>query len=200
MAIPEQIDPKNLADYFEIMSRAVFQASISWKQIENSWDAFREAFEQFEPAKVARFDDDDIDRLMKFPGIVHSKKKIIATIKNAKVMLELDKEFGGFKKYLRSKSSYEELSKDIKKRFSYVGELSVYYLLFRVKEAVPDFDIWINTIEGDHPRMREMVEAARKKTAVSSGKMVQRAQLLPQNSLRLSQILLSSFSIATATT
>lgn len=136
MAIPEQIDPKSLSDYLEIMSRAVFQASLSWKLIEKSWDAFKSAFEGFDPKIVANYTDEDVERLMNFEGIIHSKKKIIATIKNAKAMLELDQQYGGFAKYLRSKSSYEELSKDMRKKFSFLGELSVYYFLFRDRKSV----------------------------------------------------------------
>ena len=162
MSIPEQIDPNCLSDYLEVMTRAVFQASLSWKMIEKSWAAHIAAFKNFDPSLVACFSDEDIEELMKFEGIIHNKKKIIATIKNARTMVELDKQYHGFQNYLRSKSSYEELSKDMRKRFSFLGELSIYYFLFRVKEPVPEFEKWISTIEGEHPRMREMVEAARK--------------------------------------
>jgi 3-methyladenine DNA glycosylase Tag len=162
MSIPEQIEPQCLADYLAIISRAVFQASLSWKQIENNWDSYLVAFQNFDPHVVALFDEAEIDKLMEFPGVIHSRKKISATIKNAKAILELDEKHGGFANYLRSKSSYEELSKDIRKKFSFMGELSVYYFLFRVKEPVPDFEQWSKTIEGEHPRMREMVDAARK--------------------------------------
>jgi|SRR5579883_2234330 len=164
MPIPEQIDPQNLSDYLEVMTRAVFQASLSWKMIDKSWAAHKSAFENFAPEKVASFTEEDVERLMQFNGIIHSKKKIAATVKNAKAMLELDRQYGGFKNYLRSKSSYAELCKDMRKRFSFLGELSIYYFLFRVKEPVPEFEDWIKTIEGDHPRMREMVEAACKQT------------------------------------
>ncbi len=164
MAIPEQIDPTKLADYLEVMTRAVFQAGVSWKLVEKKWDAFREDFVDFEPEKVAELDQTDIDRLMQDARILRNKKRIEATIHNAKTMLELEKEYGTFQKYLRSKNGFEEISKDIKRRFKYVGELSVYYFLFRVKEEVPPFEEWIKTIEGDHPRMREMVELAQKNT------------------------------------
>lgn len=163
MSIPEQIDATKLADYLAVITQAVFQASLSWKQIEDSWDSYLEAFHEFDAEVISKFSEADIERLMQFPGIVHSKKKIVATIKNAAVLVDLDKEHGGFKNYLRSKSSYEELSKDIRKRFSFMGELSIYYFLFRVKEPVPEFQDWIKTIEGNHPRMKEMVDAAREK-------------------------------------
>lgn len=165
MAIPEQITPTALSDYLEIMTKAVFQAGVSWAMIDNKWKGFLHAFEKFDPLKVAAFDEADVERLMQNEGIVRSRKKIEGTIKNARVLLELDKKHGSFQNYLHSKSSYDELGKDIKKRFSYMGELNVYYFLFRIKEPVPPFDQWITTIEGDHPRMKEMVELALKKKA-----------------------------------
>src|SRR5277367_3457900 len=151
--IPEQIDPKGLSDYLEVMTKAVFQAGVSWALVDKKWDGFKRAFKNFDPSLVAAFDAQDIERLTSDEGILRSKSKIAGTIHNAKTMLALEKEFGTFKKYLQSKQSYEDLSADIRKRFKYVGELSVYYLLFRLKEPVPPFDDWIKTIEGDHPRM-----------------------------------------------
>jgi 3-methyladenine DNA glycosylase Tag len=162
MAIPEQIDPTCLNDYFEILTKAVFQAGVSWALVDKKWPAFKQAFASFNPKKVAAFSEEDVDKLMQNEGILRSKNKILGTIKNAQTLLELEEQCGSFKNYLCSKSGYDELSKDMRKRFKYLGELSVYYLLFRVKEPVPDFDQWITTIEGNHPRMREMVDLARK--------------------------------------
>jgi 3-methyladenine DNA glycosylase Tag len=163
VAIPERIQPQSLADYLEIMTRAVFQAGVSWKLVESKWDAFREVFANFDPERVALFEAKDVDALMQDSRILRSQKKIEGTIKNARTILDLEREFGGFQNYLRSKSSYEQLSADIRKRFKYVGELSVYYILFRVNEKVPPFEEWITTIEGDHPRMKEMIDLARTK-------------------------------------
>jgi 3-methyladenine DNA glycosylase Tag len=153
----ERIDKPTLADYLAVMSRAVFQAGVSWAQIDRQWDTLREAFDGFEPWKVARYLDRDIKRIMATPGIVHSERKIKATTANAKTILELDKEFGGLPKYLRSFKSYDDLTADIKRRFSYVGDISAYYFLYRVGEKVPPFAKWIKTVEGDHPRIKEMV-------------------------------------------
>ena len=168
MTIPERIRPQSLADYFEIMTRAVFQAGVSWKLVESKWEAFREVFANFDPQRVAAFEENDIDSLMQDSRILRSKKKIEGTIKNARTILDLEREFGGFKNYLRSKSSYEQLSADMRKRFKYVGELSVYYLLFRVNEKVPPFEEWITTVEGDHPRMKEMIDLARTKDPLAA--------------------------------
>jgi|AGTN01.1.fsa_nt_gi 3-methyladenine DNA glycosylase len=163
MAIPEQIKPTKLNDYLEIITKAVFQAGVSWAQIDNKWDVYLNSFDQFDPAKVASYGADDIERLMNVSGVMHSLKKIQGTIFNAKVILDLDKEFDGFANYLRSKKTYDELSRDLRKRFKYLGDVSVYYFLFRVSEPVPDFEEWIKTVEGCHPRMKEMVEHAKAK-------------------------------------
>ena len=143
------------------MTRAVFQAGLSWSMIANKWEGFRAAFAEFDVARVANFDEGDIDRLKNDPDILRSEKKIRATIANAKTILALDEQHGGFRKYLRSFGNYEALSRDIRKRFKFMGEMNVWYFLFRTNEAVPDFEAWLPTIPGDHPRMREMVAHAR---------------------------------------
>jgi 3-methyladenine DNA glycosylase Tag len=163
MAIPEQINPTGLADYLEVMSKAVFQAGLRWSQLERRWSAFQEAFHGFNPVTIAGFTETDIDGLANDPKLIRSRNKIAATIKNAQTLLALDQEFGSFQNYLRSHGSYKQLSADLKKRFKYMGELNVYYFLFRVREPVPNFDDWIKTIEGNHPKMKEMVELARQK-------------------------------------
>jgi 3-methyladenine DNA glycosylase Tag len=162
MAIPERIEPKSLSDYLSVLSKAVFQAGVSWKLIDSKWPAFCEDFEGFDPERVAAFAQSDVDRLMQDERLLRSRKKIEGTIYNAKLILDLDREHKGFRNYLRSKSSYQELSADIRKRFKFVGELSAYYFLFRVNEKVPPFEEWIVNIPGDHPRMKEMIELARK--------------------------------------
>ncbi len=156
--IPDKIVPAKLADYLEVVTVAAFQAGVSWSMIQNKWEHFRVAFASFDPIVVSKFTQKDIDRLMQDPGIMRSEKKILGTIENARVMLEMTAKHSGFQNYLRSFDSYEKLSVDIQKRFKFIGEMSVYYFLFRVNEKVPPFDPWITTIEGDHPRMREMVE------------------------------------------
>ncbi|MBV9149806.1 MAG: DNA-3-methyladenine glycosylase I [Candidatus Eremiobacteraeota bacterium] len=159
--IPERAEPHSLDGYLEVMTRAVFQAGVSWAMIAQRWDAFRRAFCNFECARVAAFDDLDIERALQ-ENILRSPKKVRATIGNAQTMLALDKEYGGFKDYLRSFSSYDALSTDIRRRFKFMGAMNVWYLLFRVGETVPPFEEWVKTIPGDHPRMQEMVEKARR--------------------------------------
>jgi 3-methyladenine DNA glycosylase Tag len=158
--VPGKIVPSKLADYLEIITIAVFQAGTSWAMVRNKWPNFRKAFAEFDPIAVSKFDQTDIDRLMQDTGILRSEKKIRGTIDNASALLALDSKYGSFQSYLRSFDGYDQLSADLQKRFKYLGEMSVYYFLFRVSEKVPPFEPWILTIEGDHPRMREMVEKA----------------------------------------
>ncbi len=81
--IPDVIDPASPADYFEVMTRAVFQAGVSWKQIADKWDAYREAFANFDPVRVAAYDDLDVERVLATPGILRMPRKVRATIANA---------------------------------------------------------------------------------------------------------------------
>lgn len=159
--IPDVIAPSSPADYLEVMTRAVFQAGVRWKQIADPWDAYRSAFASFDPATVAAFDALDVERILQTPGILRMPRKVLATIANAGALLQAQREHGSFTQYLRSFDSYEALAKDLKKRFKFMGDMNVWYVLFRTGEPVPRFEPWLATIAGEHPRMREMVERAR---------------------------------------
>jgi 3-methyladenine DNA glycosylase Tag len=159
--IPDVIEPASLADYLEVMTRAVFQAGVRWKQIAEPWDAYREAFAGFDPNHVARYDEIDVERVLATPGVLHTPKKVHATIANAAALIQTDRDFGSFSKYLASFDSYETLAKDFKKRFKFMGDMNVWYFLFRASRPVPRFESWVTSIPGEHPRMREMVEQAR---------------------------------------
>ncbi|MGA8533195.1 MAG: DNA-3-methyladenine glycosylase I [Candidatus Tumulicola sp.] len=158
--IPEVVNPASLADYFEVMTRAVFQAGVRWRQIADSWDAYREAFAGFDPVRVAVYGDLDVERVLAKSGILAMPRKVRATIANAATLVALERDCG-FAAYLHSFDSYAALAKDFKKRFAFMGDMNVWYFLFRTGEPVPRFEQWVETIPGDHPRMREMVERAR---------------------------------------
>jgi len=159
--IPDVIEAKSPNDYFEVMTRAVFQAGVTWKQIAEHWDAYRDAFAGFDPATVANFNEFDVERVLETPGILRMRRKVQATVKNAGELTRIEREDGGVAKYLRGFDSYTALAKDIKKRFAFMGDMNAWYFLFRVGEPVPRFETWVTTIKGTHPRMREMVERAR---------------------------------------
>ncbi|MDQ6823833.1 MAG: DNA-3-methyladenine glycosylase I [Candidatus Eremiobacteraeota bacterium] len=139
----------------------MFQAGLSWALIDRQWEKLTAAFGGFDPTAISKYRPADIARIGRTPGIAHSERKVKATIHNAQTLLQLDKQYGGFARYLRYFSSYEAASADIKERFAFVGNISVYYFLFRVGEKVPSFERWAKTVKGEHPRIREMVSTAK---------------------------------------
>ena len=123
MEAPKRIRPKALADYLEVMTKSAFQSGISWRVIEAKWDGFREAFHGFDPKWVASLEEPDVERLAKDTRIVRNRRKIEATVHNARTMLDLDREHDGFRSYLRSHASFEETVADMRKRFKFLGDM-----------------------------------------------------------------------------
>lgn len=134
---------------FEKICLEGFQSGLSWLTILKKRDNFRAGFAGFDIERVARFSDDDVDRLLADKGIVRHRGKIASTINNAQRALELRDEFGTLARYFWSFEpgpedrpqgfSWEELkawptsqtskalSKDLKKRgWSFVGPTTVY--------------------------------------------------------------------------
>jgi 3-methyladenine DNA glycosylase Tag len=143
MEAPKQIRPKRLNDYLEVMSKAVFQSGISWKVIEAKWPGFKEAFFDFDPVRIAELDPPDVDRLAQDTRIVRNRKKIEATVHNAQTMLELERQHGTFKKYLRSQGSYDDVVADMRKRFKFLGDTGAYFFMHVVGEEVPPHEEWM---------------------------------------------------------
>lgn len=143
MEAPEQITAKTAGDYLEVLTKAVFQAGISWRVIAAKWDGFREAFHGFDAEKVASFTPKDVDRLAEDTRIVRNRSKIQATVDNAETLLALEKEFGSVKKYLRSQGDFDATVKDLHGRFKWLGDSGAYYFLHVVKEPVPPHDEWM---------------------------------------------------------
>jgi len=128
---------------FEKLVLDGFQAGLSWITILRKRDAFRKAFRHFDPRKVARFNQADIQRLLQDPGIVRSRAKIEATIAGARIFVEMERageDFSGFAwsfvegKPIQNQGPLpaktplsEEISKALKKRgFKFVGPTIVY--------------------------------------------------------------------------
>src|SRR4051812_19419683 len=101
---------------FEFLLLEGAQAGLSWETILRKRDAYRKAFARFDPKKVARFTARDTARLMKDAAIVRNRAKIAAAIANAKVYLEIQREFGTFNAYLAAFSDPQVLSRDLKER------------------------------------------------------------------------------------
>jgi len=159
--IPRVIANPTLDDHLAVISRAVFQAGLSWAAIEANWDAYLTAFDGFSVAAVAAYGDDALERLMAADRIVHAKAKIEGTIRNARCLLELEREFGSIAAYQASfGADYSAARKDAHTRFAFMGDLNTYYWRFRTGAAVPQLETWMKDQDRDHPRMREMVQAA----------------------------------------
>jgi hypothetical protein len=89
------------------------------------------------------------------------RRKVAATVANARALAEIEREFEGIPEYLHAFTEYDALAADIRRRFAFMGEMNVWYFLFRIGEPVPRFENWVDTIRGDHPRMYDMVLQAR---------------------------------------
>jgi len=132
---------------FEFIVLESAQAGLSWKTILHKRENYRKAFHDFDYEKIAKYTSKDFDRLIKNPGIIRNRLKILATINNAQRFIEVRKEFGTFDKYIwsfvnnkpminRFKSLKElpaktalsdKISADLKKRgFKFIGSTIVY--------------------------------------------------------------------------
>ncbi len=86
---------------FEFLTLESAQAGLSWITILRKREGYRRAFHGFDPVKVAAMTDADVERLMCDPGIIRNRLKIKAAIDNARLFLEVQREFGSFCDYLR---------------------------------------------------------------------------------------------------
>jgi hypothetical protein len=143
MQAPKQIEPTKLADYLEVLTKAVFQSGMSWRVIEAKWDGFREAFADFDPARIAAFTGDDIDRLAEDTRIIRNRRKIEATVTNAETMLALDEEPGGFTGWLRSHAGFDATVAALRGEFRFLGDTGSYFFLYVVGERVPPHEEWM---------------------------------------------------------
>lgn len=85
---------------FEMLILESFQAGLSWECVLNKREAFREAFDGFDLKKVCGYQEEQVERLMQNKEIIRNRRKITASIKNANIFLEIQKEFGSFSDYL----------------------------------------------------------------------------------------------------
>ena len=134
-------------DLFELLILEGFQAGLSWLTVLKKREAFRKAFDNFVVNKVANYDGAKIEELMNNPEIIRSRNKIESSINNAKVFIEIQKEFGSFSDYIWhftggkciknqddnlkvSSPLSDEVSKDLKNRgMKYVGTVIIYSYL-----------------------------------------------------------------------
>ena len=132
---------------YELFLLETFQAGLSWITILKKREAFRTAFDGFNVEKVATYGEEKVNLLLQDAAIIRSRGKIAGAIQNAKIVLELQKEFGSFCDYLWSFSGgkvvYQKsggfrttspisdaMSADMKKRgMRYVGSVTIYSFL-----------------------------------------------------------------------
>lgn len=133
--------------FFEFLILEGAQAGLSWDTILRKRDAYRAAFDNFDPAKVAKYTDAKCAKLMLNEGIIRNRLKIASAVRNAKAFLAVQKEFGSFDKYIwgfvggkpivnklkghgdvPAKTDISDaMSKDLKKRgFNFVGSTIMY--------------------------------------------------------------------------
>lgn len=129
---------------FEFLTLEVFQAGLSWRTVLYKRENFRKAFDNFDIKKISRYNNSKVAKLMQDPSIIRNNSKILATINNSKIFLEVQKEFGTFANYMWSwvnnkqilrKSVIEPTTspesiawgKDLKKRgFKFLGPVVLY--------------------------------------------------------------------------
>ena len=132
---------------FEMLILEGAQAGLSWETILKRREEYRKAFHRFDPVKVAKMTDDELNVLLENQGIIRNRLKIYAARRNALVFLQTQKEFGSFSNYAwnfvenkpiitrrkslkdipASTSISNALSKDLKKRgMTFVGSTIIY--------------------------------------------------------------------------
>tara|TARA_B100000497_G_C7539487_1_gene326616 strand:- start:8 stop:601 length:594 start_codon:yes stop_codon:yes gene_type:complete len=132
---------------FECLILETFQAGLSWITVLKKRENFRNAFDRFNYSKIATYDEKKIESLLQNSGIIRNKLKILSAISNAKCFIEIQNEFGSFRKYIwgfvnensiknnfKTTSEYpvktslsETIGKDLKNRgFKFVGATVVY--------------------------------------------------------------------------
>ena len=129
---------------YEFLLLEPFQAGLSWQTILNKREHFRCAFDNFDAQKISSYDQSKVEELMNNSFIVRNRRKIVATVNNAKVFLNIQKEWGSFSDYIWSftegKIIYEndknysqlsdKISADLKSRgMTFVGTTVVYSYL-----------------------------------------------------------------------
>ena len=129
---------------FQMLILESFQAGLSWECVLNKRESFRKAFDNFDIDKISNYDEKKIDELMANKNIIRNRLKIKASINNAKIFKEIQKEYGTFYNYLKcftnAKIMYEigkttsdlsdAVSKDLQKRgMKFVGSTIIYSYL-----------------------------------------------------------------------
>ncbi len=129
--IDTHLTRKKDARFLAGMAKAVFSSGFSWQVIEKKWPGFEEAFDRFDPARVANYGDEKVDSLLKDTRIVRNGAKIMSTIENARFVVATAKEHGSFGKFLAQWPETDQvgLMDHLKKNASRLGGATVQYFL-----------------------------------------------------------------------
>ena len=140
--IPPRVKPTDDRGYLEMLTKAVFQSGFSWMVIRQKWPDFQRAFEGFNVQRVASYGDADLERLVADPGIVRNRRKVMATIENARTMVDLADEHSSFHGYLRTLDSllYSQKRKLLVDQFANLGPTGLFVFLWLVDEPVPEWE------------------------------------------------------------
>lgn len=126
---------------FERLILEIQQAGLSWELVLRKREAFNAAFENFDIDRVARFDSNDVSRLLSDSSIIRNRRKVEATIENAKRVQSLQKDFGSFYNWI-----YEQHPKEL---IQWV-KLFRSQFIFMGPEVVKEFLLSIGVLPGAH--------------------------------------------------
>ena len=137
--IPPQEKPVDEKGYFEILSKAVFNAGFSYQVVNTKWEGIKEVFEEFNPKILSNWTIDEISDALESPKIIRNAKKVKAIVSNSKVFLELVEEYNSFENYLKSfrDKTYEERQQIIAKQFKWLGPTGAHFFLWSIGEDAP---------------------------------------------------------------
>lgn len=123
--------PKSDDRWLSEFSKRIFQSGFNWKVVENKWDGFEAAFWNFNPAKCAEIDMDDMERLTADKGIVRNPIKIKTVAPNARMIMNMTAEAGSADKFIRSwaRDDYIGLLAYLQKHGSHLGANTASYAL-----------------------------------------------------------------------
>jgi DNA-3-methyladenine glycosylase I len=131
--------PATDTEYFQNLTRCIFQAGLSWQLMSRKWPNFKKAFHQFDTGKIAAYGAEDIIRLSEDIGIIRNKQKIVATIENAREFQRIAQEHGSFQSWLDSidkSHNYDRVVKTLRSRLKRVGPSTAHIFLWSVGEPI----------------------------------------------------------------
>jgi DNA-3-methyladenine glycosylase I len=131
--------PTQDKEYFETLTRCIFQGGLNWTMIAKKWPHFIQAFDCFNINEVANYGIREQTLLLNNAKIIRNKQKIMATIYNAEEFKRIAEEHGSFQNWLDSldkKNNYEYVVKRLKSRFKRVGPSTAHIFLWSVGESI----------------------------------------------------------------